>query len=129
MQRLAMTMAVLALLLGACGDDSGGEGSSGGGSTFETVTDLNAELASAGISCDLDYEGLKDADREISQCVIDGEQATLNIWYNDELRQAIIDESGQTAAFGANWTVQVADPDTASAIADALGGDVGAATS
>lgn len=129
MQRLVLTFAVLALLLGACGDDSGGGSAGNDLSSFDTVTALNAELASGGITCELDYEGLKDADREISQCVIDGEQATLNIWFNDELRQAIIEESGDTAAFGANWTVQVATADTASAIADALGGAVGGESS
>ena len=122
-----MTFAVLTLLLGACGGDSDNGSSGGDGSTFETVTDLNADLAGADISCTLEYEGLKDADREISQCVIDGEQATLNIWYNDELRQAIIDESGNTAAYGGNWTVQVGSAETATTIADALGGAVGEA--
>lgn len=129
MQRLAVTLAVLTMLLGACGDDAGGGSAGGSDSTYDTVTDLNADLAGADITCDLEYEGLKDDDREISQCVIDGEQATVNIWYNDELRQAIINESGNTAAYGANWTVQVGSVETAQTIADALDGSVGTSTS
>jgi hypothetical protein len=125
MRRLVTLLAALALIGGACGDDTGGDESGESGSTYETVTDLNASLAAADISCDLEYEGLKDADREISQCQIDGEQAVLNIWFNDELRQAIIGEFGDTAAYGANWTVQVATPETAIAVADALDGEVG----
>lgn len=125
MRRLMMILVALALLGSACGDDGGGDGSEG--SSYETITALNEDLAAAGITCDLEYEGLKDADREISQCVIDGEATTLNIWYNDELRQAVIDGSGETVAYGADWTVQVSTPETAQQVADALGGTTGTA--
>lgn len=125
MRRLMMILVALALLGSACGDDGGGDGSEG--SSYDTITALNEDLAAAGITCDLEYEGLKDADREISQCVIDGEPTTLNIWYNDELRQAVIDGSGETVAYGADWTVQVSTPETAQQVADALGGTTGTA--
>lgn len=126
-----MTVLVaLALLAGACGDDGGGgDEDATSGSTYDSVTALNGDLAAAGITCDLEYEGLKDADREISQCVINDEQAIVNIWFNDELRQAVIDESGAGVAFGANWTVQVATPETATEVAEALGGATGSAPS
>jgi hypothetical protein len=127
MRRLMMILVALALLGSACGDDGGSGDDRSGGSSYDTLTALNEDLAAADISCDLEYEGLKDADREISQCVIDGESTTLNIWYNDELRQAVIDGSGETVAYGANWTVQVATPETAQQVADALGGTTGTA--
>ena len=124
-----MILLALAFLMTACGDDGGGEGDDGGssGSSYETVTALNGDLAAADITCELEYEGLKDADREISQCVIDGEQAVLNIWFNEELQQAVIDQSGDTVAYGANWTVQVSTPETARKVADALDGTTGEA--
>lgn len=129
MRRLTMILLALALLVSACGDDGGGDGDGGGssGSSYDTVTALNADLAASGITCELEYEGLKDADREISQCVIDGEQAILNIWFNEELQQAVIDQSGATVAYGANWTVQVSTPETAVKVADALDGTTGEA--
>lgn len=124
MRRLLLTLAALTIIVAACGGD---DAEGGGGSTFETVTALNAELAAADIDCALEYEGLKDADKEISTCVIDGEQATLNIWFNDDLRRAIIDASGNTVAYGDNWTVQVATPETATRLAEALDGSTGEA--
>jgi hypothetical protein len=126
MRRLTILLMALVFLAGACGDDSAGDGGGGSaGSTYDTVTALNDDLAAAGISCDLEYEGLKDADREISQCVINGEQANLNIWFNEELRQAVIDGSGDTVAFGANWTIEVTTADNAEQLADALDGATG----
>ena len=128
MRRLTtMILLALALLVGACGDDGDGDGGGSSGSSYDTVTALNADLAAAGITCELEYEGLKDADREISQCVIDGEQAILNIWFNEELQQAVIDQSGATVAYGANWTVQVSTSETAAKVADALDGTTGEA--
>jgi hypothetical protein len=128
MRRLTMILVALVLLGSACGDDSaGGEADGSAGSSYDTLTALNDDLAAAGITCELEYEGLKDDEREISQCVINEEPTTLNIWFNDELRQAIVDESGDTVAFGANWTVQVATPETAQQIADALDGSTGTA--
>lgn len=125
MRRLIVMLAALALLSAACGDDGGTDGG-GEGSSYETVTALNDDLAAAGITCELEYEGLVDADREISQCVINDEQAVLNIWFNDELREAVIDDSGSTVAYGADWTVQVTTPETAQEVADALDGTTGA---
>lgn len=126
MRLLTTTMVALTLLLGACGDDGDG---GDGGSSYDTLTALNGDLAAADIECELEYEGLQDADREISQCVIDGEQAVLNVWFNDDLRQAVIDESGDTVAYGANWTIQVSSPEVAARLAEALDGQTGAAGS
>jgi hypothetical protein len=120
MRQLILALAALTLVATSCGDDGSGGDSSG--SSYDSLTALNEDLAGAGISCELEYEGLTDADREISQCVINDEQASLNIWFNDELRQAVIDESGATVAYGANWTVQVGTPETAQQVADALDG-------
>ena len=133
MRRLLVVLAAVVLIGSACGDDGSGTASSGGGassdgSSYETITALNDDLAAAGITCELEYEGLTDADREISQCVINDEQASLNIWFNDGLRQAIIDAAPTTVAYGANWTVEVATPETARELADALNGNTGSAT-
>ena len=137
--RLA-TVAIALLLLGAaCGGDDGG----GGGddtspdtteeqgadlSSFETVADLNASLSDAGIQCSLEYEGLRDEDKEISQCTIEGSQAFLTIWYDTAFVQEIVAPEGAEApaavAYGENWTVELTPPtpETAAAIADAAGG-------
>lgn len=115
----------LALLLAACGDDTGGGGGDGGsGSSYDSIAALNDDLAAAGIDCALEYEGLADDSREISQCEIDGAQATLNIWYDDALLDATVEAASGSApvAYGANWSVAVTSPQTASAVAEALGG-------
>ena len=67
---------------GCGGDDGGGDDArtrtDGDGarpttcSSYETITDLNEALGAAGIECALDYEGLVDEVREISQCTIEG---------------------------------------------------------
>jgi hypothetical protein len=60
-----MTVLVaLTLLAGACGDDSESGGGTESGSSYDTVTALNNDLAAADISCELEYEGLEDADRD-----------------------------------------------------------------
>ena len=137
------TVTIALLLLGAgCGGDDGGggDGASDGTSaettaapdeelsSYDTVAALNESLSGAGIDCALDYEGLVDEDKEISQCTIDGAQAYLTIWYDESFVQAIVDpEAGEPpagVAYGQNWTVELtpATPETATAIADAAGG-------
>ena len=138
--RLA-TVAIGLLVLGAgCGDDGGGssgdddtapdttEEQGGDLTSYDTVADLNASLADAGIDCQLEYEGLVDEDKEISQCTIEGSQAFLTIWYDTAFVDDIVAPEGVEApagvAYGENWTVELTPPtpETASAIADAAGG-------
>ena len=115
----------LALLLASCGDDTGGGGDdSASGPSYDTIAALNDDLASARRDCALEYEGLADASREITQCEIDGEQAILNIWFDDALLEATIDAASESApiAYGANWSIAVTSTQTASEVAEAVGG-------
>jgi hypothetical protein len=146
MRRLALLLTALALVLGlaACGDDdSGSEATDGGtatteagggdavggdGSEFDDVAALRDELVANGIECELDYEGLADEEREVSQCVIEGEQAVISIWYDPALRDEVVNAAADlpqaALATGANWTVEVTSADVAQTVADALGGVV-----
>jgi hypothetical protein len=138
--RLA-TVAIALLVLGAgCSDDGGGsadpedtspdttEAPGGDLSSFDTVADLNSSLSDAGIECTLEYEGLVDEDKEISQCTIEGSQAFLTIWFDTAFVQDIVAPEGLEppagVAYGENWTVELTPPtpETATAIADAAGG-------
>jgi hypothetical protein len=138
--RLA-TVAIGLLLLGAaCGGDDGGGGGGddtsadtteapgGDLSSYDTVADLNESLSAADIECNLEYEGLRDEDKEISQCTIEGSQAFLTIWFDTAFVQEIVAPEGAEApaavAYGENWTVELTPPtpETAAAIADAAGG-------
>ncbi len=136
--RLALlaTVAIALLALGACssgddgGDDGGADTTEAGTtedlSSYETIAALNEDLAAAGIECTLEYEGLVDDTREISQCTIDGGQAVLTVWYDEALQDAFLAPEGAeppaAVAYGANWTVETTDPATATAVADAAGG-------
>jgi hypothetical protein len=138
---LATASIALLLLVGAgCGgDDGGGDDASDDSSaettapsddlsSYDTVAALNDALGAAGIECALDYEGLVDEDKEISQCTIEGAQAYLTIWFDESFVQEIVapaaGEPPAGVAYGQNWTVELtpATPETASAIADAAGG-------
>ncbi|MEL7207035.1 MAG: hypothetical protein AAGK32_02180 [Actinomycetota bacterium] len=123
MRRLLAVLAFLTVLTAGCGGDDGGGDSDA--STYEDVASLNSELARAGIDCALEYEGLQDADKEISTCVIAGEQATISIWFNQGLQDAVVEASGDTVAYGGNWTVQVSTAGNATTLAEALGGATG----
>ena len=137
------TVTIALLLLGAgCGGDDGGGGDDASTDTgadtteapsedlssYDTVAALNETLSGAGIECPLDYEGLVDEDKEISQCTIDGAQAYLTIWFDESFVQEIVapatGEPPAGVAYGQNWTVELtpATPETATAIADAAGG-------
>jgi hypothetical protein len=137
------TVTIALLLLGAgCGGDDGGGGDDASTDTgaetteapsedlssYDTVAALNDDLGAAGIDCALDYEGLVDEDKEISQCTIDGAQAYLTIWFDESFVQEIVapaaGEPPAGVAYGQNWTVELtpATPETATAIADAAGG-------
>lgn len=131
-------MAIALLVLSACGGDDTGASSGSGADTgttvpsgeelssYETVTDLNDALAAGGIECELEYEGLVDEIRELSQCTIDGGQAILTIWYDDALLAEFLAPEGAEApaavAYGENWTVELTDAGTATTVAEAAGG-------
>jgi hypothetical protein len=141
---------LLALAVGCSSDDDGGAdepaateatdqaptsdgGGQDGGTTapdadltsYDDITALHAELVANGVACGLEYEGLRDAGKEVSICVIEGEQALLTIWDDPSLVAEFVDSEvaadGNVAA-GANWTVDVDSPEVAQTVADALGG-------
>lgn len=94
---------------------------------YATVADLQKALTDKGITCKLEYPGLKDdtQKQELSICVIDGEQAYLRIWFDTAaLGQFIASPDGQTGtvAAGSNWTITVTSPAVATRIAGAIGG-------
>jgi ABC-type glycerol-3-phosphate transport system substrate-binding protein len=132
---LAIVVIALLTLAGCSGGDDGGEttDTTAGGtetteaptedlSSYETITDLNEDLAAAGIECTLEYEGLVDEVREISQCPIDGALAILTVWYDDGLLTDFLATDPAAVAYGVNWTVELSDPATATAVAEATGG-------
>jgi len=131
------TVAIALLTLSACGgDDSGGSTADDGGTettqagvdltSYETVSDLNDALAAGGVQCELEYEGLVDEIRELSQCTIDGGQAILTIWYDEDLQNEFLAPEGAepptAVAYGEDWTVELTDPATAATVAEAAGG-------
>ena len=128
------TLAIVVLALTSCGgDDDGGSADTGASSegtqvavedlsSYETVADLNAALAADGIDCTLEYEGLVDEVRELSQCTIEGGQAILTIWYDDGLFTDFVGGTPAAVAYGENWTVELADPTVVATVADAAGG-------
>lgn len=144
----ALLLALLLALATACGSDDDGGDEEGSGSddtteetaesgtdlsglpTYDTVAALNEDLAAAGVSCALEYEGLVDDEgKEVSLCTIEGEQAQLTIYPDAASVQAIVDAPTAVGAvaYGGNWTVLVDTAPTAQVVADALGGQVSAA--
>jgi hypothetical protein len=93
---------------------------------------MQKQLVAKNVPCTLEYEGLKQDDKTLSICTIDGQQATLSIWDSPEKVQkflkADVGAKGSTAV-GANWTIDVDKPETAQKIATALNGTVKAPTS
>ncbi len=135
MKATLATVVIALLTLVGCGGDDGGETTDTTAgetetteaptedlSSYETITDLNEVLAAAGIECTLEYEGLVDEVREISQCPIDGALAILTVWYDDGLLTDFLATEPVAVAYGANWTVELSDPATAASVADAAGG-------
>jgi hypothetical protein len=134
-------VAVLALGTGACSSDDDPESTDDPTSTpstpstdadaeltsYDSIDDLHQQLVDEGIACGLEYSGLRDEGREVSICVIAGEQALLTIWDDPALVTEFADseaaDSGDVA-YGANWTVDVDSPETADLVATALGGTV-----
>lgn len=138
--RTAALAVVLAALLGvgvvACSSDDGGggdgteQGGDGERSTYGDVSELAAALTDGGLTCDLEYEGLEDGDKQLSLCTLGDEQATLSIWRDTDQLDAFLatPASGPGAtAVGANWTVDVTSAELAQQVADLAGGVVRAA--
>jgi ABC-type glycerol-3-phosphate transport system substrate-binding protein len=133
--KATLAIVVITLLtLAGCGGDDGGEAAdtTNGSETtaattedlssYETISDLNDDLAAAGIECTLEYEGLVDEVREISQCPIEGTPAILTVWYDDGLFADFLATDPAAVAYGANWTVELSDPAVATSVAEATGG-------
>jgi hypothetical protein len=136
MSRAFVTVVVgVALTLGAaaCGGDDGDDEAGGTTTTaeaeltsFETVSELRDALADAGIACELEYEGLKDEEKEVSRCVIEGQQSTLYVYSDpDYLADFVASNPDQDrVALGQNWEIDVETAEVARRIADELGGTV-----
>lgn len=142
----------LALVSGACGSDDGESGVSDTTtavtagepavsdtttavtagepadlSSYDDITALHQQLVDQGVACGLEYRGLRDEGREVSLCVIEGEQALLTVWDDPALVTEFAgSEAAETGdvAYGRNWTVDVDSPEAAEQVAAALGGTV-----
>ena len=146
LRRLLAFAFIPLLLLAACTEDDGdGDGDEGtdtsaeedGTATgdgvdlsalpaYENITAMNTDLAAAGITCNLEYEGLvDDTGKEVSLCTIDGQQAQLTRYPDSTTVEALVSTDAPIGAiaYGQNWTVQVDTPETAASIATALGGE------
>lgn len=145
MKRLALLLAAAALVLAACSSDGGDDSSStttaGGDTTettaagdsgatdpadlpsYDTVADIGADLP-----CELEYDGIVDAEREYSTCVFEGEQALIYIYTDPTFVDDIVAAGAPALAYGANWTVEVETAPVAESIAGATGGAVAPTT-
>ncbi len=145
MKRLALLLAAAALVLAACtsdgGDDTSSSTTAGGGDTSETTatgdsggsgaTDPstlpsyeNVAEIGADLGCELEYDGIVDADREYSTCVFEAEQALIYIYTDTTFVGDIVDAGAPALAYGANWTVEVETAPVAESVASATGGAV-----
>ena len=83
------------------------------------MADIGADLG-----CELEYDGIVDADREYSTCVFEGEQALIYIYTDTTFVGDIVDAGAPALAYGANWTVEVETAPVAESVAAATGGAV-----
>lgn len=129
-------LALLALLGASCTDDGGdgtattgpGDAPATGGADLASVEALAAELEAAGHPCALEYEGLRDGDKELSLCTVGGEQITLSIWFDtaqlDAFRDSPPGGAPGVTVIGGNWTIDLADPTLAQELAADLDAEV-----
>lgn len=111
------------------GDGSGDEGTAGtGGAEAASVVELAERIEENGHTCTLEYEGLRDGDKELSLCTIGGEQVTLSIWFDadqlEEFRSAEPAGLGGITLIGPNWTIDLADPQLAETLAADLEAEI-----
>jgi ABC-type glycerol-3-phosphate transport system substrate-binding protein len=133
--RPALVVLALALTVAACSSSST-PGTAAPGTTaapsYATVEDLAKQLEAKGITCKLEYEGLRQEDKTLSICVVNGEQGTLTIWDKPDVLAKFLASSvsgtGATAV-GANWTIDVDTVANAQKLTAALGGQVKSADS
>lgn len=135
----AAVAACLVLGAGACSDDEAPEddattvapggatdtgGTGTGGAEAASVVELAERIEANGHTCTLEYEGLRDGDKELSLCTIGGEQVTLSIWFDadqlEEFRTAEPAGLGGITLIGPNWTIDLADPQLAETLAGEL---------
>lgn len=124
--RRALLTVALVVGASACGDD-GGDADGDGASRYESVTDLADGLTEAGLTCTLEYEGLRDGAREVSLCTVQDELAELSVWDDPASAAstaARADAEDDPLVAGENWTIDVQSAKTAAAVAEALGGRV-----
>lgn len=124
----ALLAAAALVVLAGCGDDATTTAAGTGDlSSYDDIDELHEQLVDAGIECGLEYEGLRDDGREVSICVIEGEQALLTVWDDPALVAEFAESeaaAGGEVAYGENWTVDLDSNETAQLVADALGGTV-----
>ena len=142
MKRLALLLAAVALVLAARssdGDDATSETTTAGGETSATTASADdggsidteglpsfddVAAIGAALGCELEYDGIVDADREYSTCVYEGEQALI-YRYTDPAVVADVAGAGAPAlVYGANWTIEVDTAPVAESAASATGGTV-----
>ena len=103
------------------------------GTAYNSVADLARTLTDNGLTCVLQYPGLRDdmSDAELSICTVGSDQAYLRVWNRPEAIQSFLatpESQGGTVAVGPNWTISLTDPATAQRVAVALGGLVPTST-
>ena len=110
---------VLLLALGACGD---------GGSERPTVAGLAERLNKAGIPCqNLEMNNDVLVAREEGSCDSAGERVTIDVFNNNEARDAaqkLAESFGAKLALGDRWSISVDTDATAERVQKALGGKV-----
>lgn len=104
------------------GDDEPATSATEDLSRYADVSAMADDLQAGGITCALEYEGLRDAEKEVSICTIDGEFAQLTVWLDPEIVETLAGAADGTLAHGQNWTVDVDTAATAQQVAAALGG-------
>lgn len=115
------TLAVVALILTACG---GG----GGGDKAPTVAALAGKLGCAGLVIETDNSQRELGAREEGECDLAGEKVTVLAYNTNSARDAanqIARQFGGIAVLGDRWTVRVDSDAMAQRVQKALGGRLG----
>ena len=92
------------------------------------VAELAQRLTTAGLPCELAYEGIRDdsgLDRVVSICTVADEQAYLYLWNQAAELQSFADDPGtfgSPVVVGANWSISTGTQVAATQVAEATGG-------